>query len=77
MSWMEGFFGFTFANSLNGHQQGDWFNNDVWGFPGGPVVKNPPASAGDAGSVPGLGRCHSNEAAILSPRAAAAEACAP
>ena len=26
------------------------------GFPGGSVVKNPPASAGDAGSTPGLGR---------------------
>ena len=26
------------------------------GFPGGSVVKNPLASAGDAGSVPGLGR---------------------
>jgi len=27
------------------------------GFPGGSVVKNPPASAGDVGSTPGLGRC--------------------
>ena len=26
------------------------------GFPGGSVVENPPANAGDAGSVPGLGR---------------------
>ena len=26
------------------------------GFPGGSVVKNPPASAGDPGSIPGLGR---------------------
>ena len=26
------------------------------GFPGGPVVKNPPANAGDAGSIPGWGR---------------------
>ena len=26
------------------------------GFPGGPVVKNLPADAGDVGSVPGLGR---------------------
>ena len=24
-----------------------------WDFPGGPVVKDPPCSAGDAGSVPG------------------------
>ena len=30
-----------------------------WGFPGGSVVKNPPANAGDtgdAGLIPGLGR---------------------
>ena len=26
------------------------------GFPGGPVVKNPPANAGDTGSMPGSGR---------------------
>ena len=25
------------------------------GFPGSPVVKNPPANAGDVGSIPGLG----------------------
>ena len=29
---------------------------DTWGFPGGSVVKNPPANAGDAGSTSGLGR---------------------
>ena len=28
------------------------------GFPGGSVVKNPPASARDAGLIPDLGRCH-------------------
>ena len=45
--------------------------------------RNPPASAGDMGSVPGLGRLHmlwSNEARapqLLSPCAAAAEARAP
>ena len=27
-------------------------------FPGGTVVKNPPANAGDTGSNPGLGRSH-------------------
>ena len=27
-------------------------------FPGGPVVRDPPANAGDAGSSPGLGRSH-------------------
>ena len=26
------------------------------GFPGGSVVKNPPANIGDAGSIPGWGR---------------------
>ena len=27
-------------------------------FPGGTLVKNPPANAGDTGSSPGLGRSH-------------------
>ena len=27
-----------------------------WGFPGGSVVKNLPANAGDTGSIPGLER---------------------
>ena len=26
-----------------------------WDFPGGPVVKNPPYNAGDAGAIPGQG----------------------
>ena len=30
----------------------------LWGFPGGAVVKNPPANAGDTGSCPGPGRSH-------------------
>ena len=29
-----------------------------WGFPGGAVVKNPPANEGDMGSSPGWGRSH-------------------
>ena len=29
-----------------------------WGFPGGAVVKNLPANAGDTGSIPGPGRSH-------------------
>ena len=33
-----------------------WNIKDSWGFPGGSVVKNPPANAGDAGSIPGPGR---------------------
>ena len=29
-----------------------------WDFPGGAVVKDPPANAGDTCSSPGLGRSH-------------------
>ena len=38
----------------------EWMDkNDVLeDFPGGIVVKNPPANAGDMGSSPGLGRSH-------------------
>ena len=32
-----------------------------WGFPGGSVVKNPQAKAGDARSIPGLGRSSGEE----------------
>ena len=28
--------------------------NQVWGLPGGSVVKNSPANAGDVGLIPGL-----------------------
>ena len=28
----------------------------MWGFPGGAVMKNLPANAGDAGLIPALGR---------------------
>ena len=31
---------------------------EAWDFPGGTVVKNPPANAGDTGSRPGPGRSH-------------------
>ena len=30
----------------------------TWDFPGGIVVKNPPANVGDMGSSPGPGRSH-------------------
>ena len=33
-------------------------NNTVLGFPGGAVVENLPANAGDMGLSPGLGRSH-------------------
>jgi len=29
----------------------------ILGFPYGSLIKNPPANAGDAGSIPGSGRC--------------------
>ena len=31
------------------------YNLVTWGFPGNSVLKDPPASTGDAGSIPGLG----------------------
>ena len=37
----------------------EWLNIDkILGFPGGSVVKNPPANAGDMGSIPAPGRSH-------------------
>ena len=53
------------------------------GFPGGAVVKNPPANAGYMDLITGRGRSHmpqSNEARasqLLSPRATTIEARAP
>ena len=32
--------------------------NNFRDFPGSAVVKNPPANAGDTGSIPGPGRSH-------------------
>ena len=34
------------------------YKTTVQGFPGGAVVENLPANAGDTGSSPGLGRSH-------------------
>ena len=45
----------TFCNRQN---YGDSKKISGWDFPGGAVVKNPPASAGDTGLSPGLGRSH-------------------
>ena len=47
-------------------------NGLSWGFPGGSVVKNPPANAGDTGSIPGPGRSHLHSA--TTPRGQATEA---
>ena len=38
----------------------------LWGFPGGSVVKNLPANAGDIGSIPGPGRFLEKEMATHS-----------
>ena len=35
-----------------------WLRVCLPGFPGGAVVENPPANAGDMGSSPGLGISH-------------------
>ena len=35
-----------------------WLSTLLMDFPGGPVVKNSPANAGDMGLIPGLGRFH-------------------
>ena len=34
------------------------YKSEKEGFPGGAVVKNPPANAGDTGSSPGPGRSY-------------------
>ena len=53
----------SLSTSLYSHNKYWYFNSTLSvtyeyskGFPGGSVVKNPPANAGDMGSVPGLGR---------------------
>ena len=58
----------TTKRQLMGHtviDKPEWNNTDqelkisiIGGFPGGAVVENPPANAGDTGSSPGLGRSH-------------------
>ena len=35
-----------------------FLKKSFWGFPGGAVVENLPADAGDTGSSPGLGGSH-------------------
>ena len=43
---------------LSGGKEHVIIQNAWWGFPGGAVVKNPPANAGDTGSSPSPGRSH-------------------
>ena len=42
-------------------------------FPGGPVVKNPPSNAGDAGSIPGKGTRIPHATGQLGPHTTATE----
>ena len=44
--------------SLKKHILIHLYKKEAWGFPGGAVVENLPANAGDTGSSPGLGRSH-------------------
>ena len=37
---------------------GEYIEVDKGDFPGGLVVENPPANAGNIGSIPALGRSH-------------------
>ena len=54
---MSVFLGDACENTVKCH---DNFNFKNWfmDYPDGPVVKNPPANAGDMGSIPGLERYH-------------------
>ena len=51
----------------------DYFKANPRDFPGGPVVKNPPSNAGDAGLIPGRGTKIPHAAGQLSPRATTTE----
>ena len=46
------------ATRINLIDKTEWNKNKSRGFPGGAVVENLPANAGDRGSSPGLGRSH-------------------
>ena len=55
--WTEEPFGLQYMGSQRvGHNWNDWARTSLSGSPCGSVVKIPPASAGDVGLIPGLGR---------------------
>ena len=58
------------VSAVNGGQEESIFRD----FPGGQVVKNLPATVGDTGLIPGLGKIP-HATGQLSPQATAAEAC--
>ena len=43
---------------MNLEKGNDWYLKKLWDFPGGTVVKNSPANAGDMNSSPGPERSH-------------------
>ena len=43
---------------MKNKQQNLTSKDQLLGFPGSPVDKNPPVNAGDTGSIPGPGRSH-------------------
>ena len=51
-----------------GERAGAWLKkDDLWGFPDGPVAKNPPSSAGDEGLILGWGTKIQHATGQLSP----------
>ena len=52
------FFAFKYLEFILIHEVTFFQNSYQWGFPGGAVVENPPANAGDTGLSPGLGGSH-------------------
>ena len=54
-------------------QEFPWLKRAAWDFPGGPMVKNLPSSAGDAGSIPDRGTKIPLATGQLSPCAATTE----
>ena len=54
------------SNFILLHVAVQFSQHHFWGFPGGTVVKNPPANAGDTGSIPWSGKI-SHAAEQLSP----------
>ena len=53
-------FSYKKENLIIGMTKVSWVHHNFLyeGFPGGSVNENPPANAGDTGSIPGLGRFH-------------------
>ena len=61
--------------SLGFCEDKNWLEHEkcLWDFPGGPVVMNPPSTAGDAGSIPGWGTKIPHAVGQLSPHPTATE----